>query len=348
MKLKFFLPTAAVILTQSLAISRANVVFNLIPEAGTPQFAMDGFAAAANRWSSVLADNITVNVQVGFVPLGQFIIGQAGSDFREYSYTDTRAALGSHGVSAADGSSYGALQTGASYNRLINHTSDNPNGANSAVPYVTTMNRVGMTTANAKVLGLLAPSTSLDAIIRFNSTFGFDFDPGNGITGGQFDFLGAATHELGHALGFVSGVDDVDQLGGTLTAESFSSNLIDLFRFSADSLAAGMGYTDLSADNRAKFFSVDGGMTQGPLFSNGNLYGDGRQASHWKDFMGLGIMDPTAFPGELMAMTDNDLLAFDVLGYTLVPEPSAGTLLVISGVTILWRRSARGGATRLK
>ena len=348
MKLKFSLPVAAVFLTQFLVISRANVVFNLIPEAGTPQFAMDGFAAAASRWSSVLADNITVNVQVGFVPLGQFIIGQAGSDFREYSYTDTRAALGSHVVSAADGSSYGALQTGASYNRLINHTSDNPNGANSAVPYVTTMNRVGMTTANAKALGLLTPSASLDAIIRFNSTFGFDFDPGNGITGGQFDFLGAATHELGHTLGFVSGVDDVDQLGGTLTDESFSSNLIDLFRFSADSLAAGTGYTDLSADNRTKFFSVDGGVTQGPLFSNGNLYGDGRQASHWKDFMGLGIMDPTAFPGELMTMTDNDLRAFDVLGYTLVPEPGTGTLLVVSGVTLLWRRSKRGAAKRLK
>jgi hypothetical protein len=340
MKLKSILTVGALFITQSAFLSRANIVFNLIPEPGTPQYAMDGFAAAANCWSSVLADNITVNVQVGFVPLGQLVIGQAGSDFREYSYLDTMAALTTHGVSAADGSSVGALQPGASYSRFINHTSNNPNGANSAVPYLTTMNRVGMTTANAKALGLLAPSPSVDAVIRFNSTFGFDFDAGDGIAVGQFDFLGAATHEMGHALGFVSGVDDVDQLGGVYPDGDFSSNLLDLFRFSALSLSAGPGITDLSADNRSKFFSVDGGLTQGPLFSNGYFNGDGRQASHWKDFMGLGIMDPTAFPGELKLLREEDLRALDVLGYTLVPEPATGALLVIGTTFLLWRRSA--------
>jgi hypothetical protein len=320
---------AAILSTTLAAVPTWGVTFNLIPEPGTPQFAIDGFAAAANRWSSVLGDNVTVNVQIGFASLGQLVIGQAGSTFVERTYTDVTAALGARRISADDFSSYAGLQAGPSFNRLINRTSNNPNGPNSATPYVDTMDRVGLTTANAKALGLLAPGSSLDALIRFNSDFGFDFDPGNGITGGQFDFVGAATHELGHALGFVSGVDDIDTSGGAFPGDAFSSNLIDLFRFSTASIGAGPGYTDYTADNRAKYFSLDGGNTQLALFANGTVNGDGNQASHWKDFLGIGIMDPTAFPGELLSISGNDRRAFDVLGYTLVPEPTTGALLAV-------------------
>lgn len=329
---------AALAILISVPFARANVTFNLIPEPGTPQFAIDGFTAAANRWSSVLANDITINVQIGFSSLGQFIIGQAGSDFREYTYTDTRSALAANRVSADDYSSHAALPAGASYNRLINRTSNSPNGANSAVPYLNSMDRVGMTTANAKALGLLGSTATLDAALRFNSDFSFDFNPDDGVTPGQFDFIGVVMHELGHALGFVSGVDDIDQLGGLLPDNAFSSNLIDLFRFSDASFALGTGVTDYTADNRIKYFSVDGGATQVALFSTGAMHGDGRQASHWKDFLGIGLMDPAVFAGELMTLTQNDLRAFDVLGYTIVPEPSCGALLALGGLLLFRRR----------
>jgi hypothetical protein len=328
--------TVALVLALTSLPSRANVIFNLIPEPDTPQFAIDGFAAAANRWSTVLANDITINIQIGFSSLGQFVVGQTGSDFREFTYAETVAALGAQRTSADDYSSHAALPPGESYNRLINRTSDNPNGPNSSVPYVDSMNRVGVTTANAKALGLLGPTLTMDGVISFNSDFVFDFEPGDGIALGQFDFVGAATHELGHTLGFISGVDDIDQLGGILPGEAFSSNLLDLFRYSTESRALGLGITDYTADPRMKYFSVDGGTSQIALFATGASHGDGNQAGHWKDFLGIGILDPTVFTGELMILTETDLRAFDVLGYTLVPEPAVGTFLVLSG--LFWRR----------
>jgi hypothetical protein len=96
---------------------------------------------------------------------------------------------------------------------------------------------------------------------------------------------------------------------------------------------------DLSADTRAKYFSIDGGATLGPQFATGLNFGDGRQASHWKDGLGIGIMDPTAAPGELLAISQNDILALDTIGWDVaVPEP--GTIVLLAGgfAAILVRR----------
>jgi len=318
----------------SVPAARGNLVFNLIPEPGTPQFAIDAFTTAANLWSSVIANNVTVNIQIGYAALSPGIIGQAGSAFFETDYSSVVAALGTGRTSPDDFSSFASLQPGTSFSRLINHTSNNPNGANSPTPYVDTMDRVGMTTANAKTLGLIGSSTNLDAAIRFSSNFAFDFNHGLTINPGQIDFVGVAAHEIGHALGFVSGVDDIDYYNGSYPGAVFSDNLIDLFRYSIMSLGVGAGVTDYTADTRDKFFSTDGGMTAIASFSTGIMFGDGRQASHWKDNLGIGLMDPTVSFGERMDFTPNDYRLFDVIGYTIVPEPGVGAI-VISGMLVM-------------
>ncbi|MCB1994584.1 MAG: PEP-CTERM sorting domain-containing protein [Rhodoferax sp.] len=101
---------------------------------------------------------------------------------------------------------------------------------------------------------------------------------------------------------------------------------MDLFRYSSDS--ALLGVIDWTADARDKYFSVDGGATLGSRFSLGVNFGDGRQASHWKDNLFLGIMDPTSARGELLQISSGDVDAFDVIGWNVaaIPEPSTYAL----------------------
>lgn len=326
----------ASILVAAPVAARANATFVFTPDPGTSQQAIDAFTQAGQIWSTYLADDITIRLQIGFSPLAFGVVGETTPVYYALeapTYDDLRTALAADATSADDFSAVAHLQLGSSYSRLINHTSDNPNGANSAVPYVDSMNWVGLTLANAKALGFVDPHVGLDGRIVFSSLFAFDFTH-DSIDPGSFDFVGAAVHEIGHVLGFISGVDDIDILNGSDPGTGFSSNMIDLFRFSAESIAAGPGIQDYTADTREKYFSVDGGATAIASFSTGVNYGDGRQASHWKDNQGLGIMDPTADTGEQLNISSTDLRAMDVIGYTIVPEPSAALLLGLGAIWI--------------
>ena len=323
---------------------RAGLVFNFTSDPGTPQTVLDGFALAANRWSAALVNDITVNIAIGYLPLGSGVLGDTGIEQVQQPYAAVTAALNAGSTSADDTSAYSHLQSGPTYSRLVNHTSDNPNGANSATAYVNSLTPVTMTRANAKTLGLLPASTATDATIHFNSNLPYDFDSSNGVTAGQYDFTTLAAHEIGHALGFISGVDDIERAAGANLASQLPSTILDLFRFSAASVAAGPGYIDTAADGRDKYFSVDGGTTVLTPFASGAIYGTGAQASHWKEFLFAGyLMDPQLFPGIQRQIGNTDLRAFDVMGYTRagVPEPGSGGLLTLG--LLLWRGYSRRG-----
>lgn len=312
-------------------------------------------------WSALFNDNITINVTIDGQSLGSGIIGSTSNVTNTYSYTSTRTALVNNVQSADDLSSTNFLQAAPNVSMLINRTANNPNGVVSATPYFDTgaggsgqagpqnNNTIRMSNGNAKALGLIAGNAAgNDGAITFSTNFSFDFDRSNGISSGQMDFVGVAAHEIGHLLGFTSGVDVLD---GNSTAPGFNDNVftyvstLDLFRFSTRSIGTGggVGVIDWTADNTVKYFSVDGGTTAIANFSNGVTRGDGRQASHWKDNLGIGIMDPTAALGELLNITTNDIRAFDVIGYNLasVPEPATVAMIGISlagaGFAV-WRR----------
>ncbi len=187
----------------------------------------------------------------------------------------------------------------------------------------------------------------------------WDYDPSDGIAANSLDFIGVVTHEIGHSLGFLSAVDVLDEASTTsegalftLSENVYNPYLLDLYRYSNLSRSQGQGVIDFSVDTREKFFSLDGGNSAVALangvvtaatFANGRLNGDGRQASHWKDELGLGIMDPTFAAGQLGQITPLDLVGFDVIGYNLfTPVPVPGPLpLAALPAAFAWSRRLR-------
>ncbi len=329
------------------------------------------FQKAANNWTNVFTNTFTFNLNIDFATLGAGTIASAGSNRTNYSYSSYRGALaGGLTKSADDLLALNSLTTDTSFDRLINRTSDNPSGSGSATAYTDdSQSSVQLTNANAKAVGLMgANNAAVDSSLSFNNLFrsSFDFDPTDGITTGLFDFVGVATHEIGHALGFISGVDILDgnspPSGGPFSARAFSSvSSLDLFRYSTASATAGTngsGIIDWTASRTDKYFSLDNGKTKIASFATGVNFGDGSQASHWKDDGTgnnasslnpgyIGVMDPTAPRGLLLPITGADLRAFDVIGYTLVPaqagvapEPGSLALLlpVLGAVGLVLRR----------
>jgi hypothetical protein len=356
----------AALLSPSPSVA-AGITFNVTPgpglsalQSGTPleqTFAanmLTGFNQAAGYWQAIFNDPITVNYELDWQALGPGgPLASASSNKLPVLYTDVRTALTAERTSADDYTSVANLTANsaiAGYTNMRNGTRYLNSGSDTA------NTTLSVPSANLKAIGLLpANDPALDATITFSDEYAFSFNHGS-IALGHYDYVGIVIHEIGHALGFTSGVDGVDQFTGAGPYASVDLNgsdpgigdgsnqpifsILDLNRHSTDAPGT---LLDLSTNGPIPFFSLDGTTSIAP-FSTGRYNGNGWQASHWRP-VGYGVMNPYIADGESQNIGPNDIRALDVIGYNLVPEPSTFLLLALAVALVFpWRfsLSARG------
>lgn len=302
-----------------------TILINPGTELAANPTALAAFDRAAMEWSSQITNNVTIYVDANLSSTftNPNIIGSSGYTYYtadgsdiNLNYTTVRNAMAARSYRPGD-SILAYLPTTVTANTPSGTTFDS-----------TTL---GVVRANQRVLGLLSASDMrADGTITFNSNYTFDYNRANGVDSNKVDFQTAAAHEIGHLLGFLSDVDDF--VNG---ATSDNLTTLDLFRFAtANKPATPSEFQTFARELRPGVESVLSDVNSNLALSTGSFpFGDGQQASHWKDdaITGIliGIMDPTLANGVFEVVGPNDLRAMELIGYDVVPEPSVTNLLML-------------------
>ena len=330
----------AIIVDRGLRGDGFNIVYNL--GASVPTEAVNSFALAEAYLEDLFGDNMTVTISCTFDDLGSSVLGSTSSTYiSNVSYTNSRNGL----QSGMDGDD--VLQAYFPDGTTI------PVRYNGSSATVTNENRIDWTKANYKAtIGMV---TQTDASMVYNNTFNWDYNPANGVGYNTTSMVDVICHETGHALGFVSAVDNDN---GTMQA-------MDLYRFCRQD-----GDFDYNPDTFVEFgttprivdFNNPNDQQNTDLINYSYRMEDGNpwQASHFRQDNAYGCMCPaissgfTRYPNYYTAA---DINVFDALGYdyppcdtpvfTIQPEPVQTacldgsvslTVAVDVSVTYQWRK----------
>ena len=277
--------------------------------------AVEAFKRAAARWEAIIQTDVTIVIDVDFGPTlfgKQFendVVGSTDSQVLAGNalYPAVRASLLSEAYITEKISLYNSLPT-----KVVPTNMGHTPGITASSA---TLRALGLISQVADPDGEMS-SFGLPPAIGFNSKFGFDFDPGDGIEQDKLDFEAIALHEIGHVLGFISFVGQREK-NPSIDVEP---SIWDLFRFRSDTTTNDFAAAQriLSSGGEQSFHAGDAKLALSTGRSDG-AGGDGKQASHWKDddLTGryIGVMDPTIGRGEHQFVTDDDISVLDTIGY---------------------------------
>jgi hypothetical protein len=274
---------------------------------------------AAGWWQAVLADSVQLQVEIKLADssqLGPLTLASTEYGFAAFDYPILRHALEQDATSAADRMAVRFLPVDAT---LAMRTRAGDGQTIVAQGTANWNHYVTVTSANAKALGLdpeLA-NGEVDGRIVINADWLAEMQTDSVRPLSQADLTLLLAHELGHVLGFQSGVDQIDLSvlpNGPLAPfdlHGFSViHTLDLMRYSPESLPL----IDM-APGGTPYFSLNGGLQPLAYFATGEFNGDGWQASHWRQ--GQGLMEAAQSGDAGSPITHLDQLAMDAIGWDL-------------------------------
>ena len=276
-----------------------NIVFDIA--ASVPLEADPALDRVHDFFANQFDDDLTVTINISFddtLPGG--VLGGTSTPYTHASWSLSRNSL-RNGMDDSD-----RIQD------FLPPGSTIPVRYNGNSPFVSDETRIFWTIANYNAtVGFISGDAGS---IRFNSDINWDYDPDDGVSG--YSFVDVLIHEIGHVLGFDSGVDFRD----------FDIEALDIYRFQRTN---GIAPNDYNPDSYAEFqtaprladFNLPNNNVISDIIIAQYKMEDGfpYQASHFYDKQPpIGIMDPVLGQGQTFAphfFTSADKRMFDAIGW---------------------------------